>query len=199
MGICCNQRNRQKSCPIFSYGNLNSTPTSLQVTPDPQFLLIWRIPSLKQTKCLTWTDTVDGSEIQREKQLRLVVYPSIYTGFWHHPNGGWPWDFWTIHSFTMLGAFFSNIYQFCRKSITCQTSCKSSWTCRLSPRVVLSFWGGFPVFWRSVLKGWLRMLGRTINQMVQKGETMKGYHQPWHYVDLLRPYLYQRVTFLRGK
>ena len=25
-----------------------------------------------------------------------VVYPVIYQGF-THPNGGWPWDFWTIN------------------------------------------------------------------------------------------------------
>ena len=30
--------------------------------------------------------TVDGSEIRRTHQLRLVVYPMIYDGFYHHPQ-----------------------------------------------------------------------------------------------------------------
>lgn len=31
--------------------------------------------------------TVDGSEIRREHQVRLVAYPTIYKGFWHlHPR-----------------------------------------------------------------------------------------------------------------
>ena len=144
------------------------------------------------------SDTVDGSEIQREKPVEVGSLSHYLHGFWA-PSKRWlALGFLNHPQFHDAGFLFSNIYHFCRKSITCQTSCKSSWTCRLSPRVFLFVWGGFPVFWRSVLKGWLRMLGGTINQMVQKGETMKGYHQPWHYVDLLRPYLYKRVTFLRA-
>ena len=27
-----------------------------------------------------------------------VVYPIIYKGLGYIPNGGWPWDFWTINS-----------------------------------------------------------------------------------------------------
>ena len=32
-----------------------------------------------------------------ENQLRLVVYLPLFTGFQKHPNGGWPWDFWSIN------------------------------------------------------------------------------------------------------
>ena len=28
-------------------------------------------------------------------------------GFLHHPNGGWPWDFWTINSFNHIQPLFS--------------------------------------------------------------------------------------------
>ena len=37
-------------------------------------------------------------------QLRLVVYPIVYRVFMDfiHPNGGWPWDFWTINSLWLL-------------------------------------------------------------------------------------------------
>ena len=31
---------------------------------------------------------IDGSEIRRENQLRLVVYPIIYEVYPHHPTGG---------------------------------------------------------------------------------------------------------------
>ena len=42
-------------------------------------------------------NTVDGRN--PANQLRLVVYriPLFTTGF-IHPNGGWPWDFWTSNS-----------------------------------------------------------------------------------------------------
>jgi len=37
--------------------------------------------------------TVDSSEIRRSP-VDMVVYPLHLQGFYHHPNGGWPWDFW---------------------------------------------------------------------------------------------------------
>ena len=42
-------------------------------------------------------DTVDGSEIRRAP-VDMVGYLIIYKGFAIHPNGGWPWDFWSINS-----------------------------------------------------------------------------------------------------
>ena len=52
---------------------------------------------------MSWNTTVDGSEIRRFDQLRLVVYPIIYDGFY---ASRWVvWDFfhqqyerWIIHS-----------------------------------------------------------------------------------------------------
>ena len=49
------------------------------------------------------------SEIRRDNQLRLVVYPfipSFPTGFKNHPTGGWPWDFWK-KSTVLLSSFRS--------------------------------------------------------------------------------------------
>ena len=45
---------------------------------------------------------VDGSEIRREKQLSLVVEIPLCTMGFIHPNGGWPWDFWTINSSSLF-------------------------------------------------------------------------------------------------
>ena len=44
----------------------------------------------------TSSATVDGSEVRRKNQLRLVVYPIIYQGFMTIPSGE-P-NFWTINS-----------------------------------------------------------------------------------------------------
>ena len=114
-----NQRNLKKSCPNFLYGNLNSTPTSLQVMPT-----FWSTvsPNLKdsflETKKMTHLELVQVQKSSDYKKLRLVGYPMIYTGFWPHPNvcvGGWPWDFWTIHSFTMVAFFFLTSIVFAEK------------------------------------------------------------------------------------
>ena len=43
-------------------------------------------------------DTVDGSEIRRISQLKLVVEIPLFTGFSYIQNGGWPGHFWTINS-----------------------------------------------------------------------------------------------------
>ena len=39
--------------------------------------------------------TVDSSEIRRSP-VDMVVYPLHLQGFYQHPNGGWPWDFWLV-------------------------------------------------------------------------------------------------------
>ena len=52
------------------------------------------IPLIK-VHCLGWCHTVDGSEIRLTSWYGK--YLIIYQGF-IHPNGGWPWDFWTINS-----------------------------------------------------------------------------------------------------
>ena len=47
-------------------------------------------------KLVSW-DPVDGSEILRSPVEVGSWNPIIYRVFLH-PNGGWPWDFWTINS-----------------------------------------------------------------------------------------------------
>ena len=43
---------------------------------------------------------LSGSEIRRENQLIMVLYPMIYMVLGTIP-GGWPWDFWTIKSMSL--------------------------------------------------------------------------------------------------
>ena len=67
--------------------------------------------------------SVDTSEILRENQLRLVVYPCLshyLQGFKHHPNGGWPWDFFQPSTATFeshwepeVGEKFCTVLQGC--------------------------------------------------------------------------------------
>ena len=45
-----------------------------------------------------WINTVDGRN--PANQLRLIVYPTINYKVLYIP-GGWPWDFWTINSFSV--------------------------------------------------------------------------------------------------
>ena len=69
--------------------------------------------SILKVQCVMglWHPTVDGSEIRQNHQLREVGSwnPIIY-GVLYIP-GGWPWDFWTINSMTLLPVNLVMVFQ----------------------------------------------------------------------------------------
>ena len=71
--------------------NFDHHPTIQFIYPSMQY---WKL--LLQTLYLV-VHPVDGSEIRRSPVEGTVVYPHCLPGFFVHPNGGWPWDFWTIN------------------------------------------------------------------------------------------------------
>ena len=72
--------------------------------------------SILKVQCVMglWHPTVDGNQKSGKFTSwgRLVVYPIIY-GVLHIP-GGWPWDFWTINSMTLLPV---NLVMVCQISV----------------------------------------------------------------------------------
>ena len=67
-------------------------------------LLVAKHATSNVLEVLIFSGTVDGSEIRNPARKTSWYGPKspIFTTGFIHPTGGWPWDFWTINSMSVI-------------------------------------------------------------------------------------------------